>query len=82
MSGGSYNILFPSKVEASTSQRLKDIQGIDINIDKENLENIYIDREILENTDINMEILRNVDKISNRLEFGISNRSAQQLHKT
>ena len=49
----------------------KDIlENIDIDIDKEILENIDIDididKEILENTDI--------DKISNRLEFGISNR--------
>ena len=40
---------------------------IDIDIDKEVLENINIDidKEILENIDI--------DKISNRLDFGISN---------
>ena len=44
---------------------------IDIDIDKEILENIDIDieKEISENIDI--------DKISNRLEFGISNRSIQ-----
>ena len=44
---------------------------IDIDIDKDILENIDIDididKEILENIDI--------DKISNQLEFGISNRA-------
>ena len=73
------------------------MENIDIDIDKEVLENIdiYIDinKEILENIgidiDINKEILENIDndididkeilanididKISNRLEFGISN---------
>ena len=44
--------------------------NIDINIDKEILENIDsdIDKEISENIDI--------DKISYRLEFGISNRAS------
>ena len=46
---------------------LKNID-IDVDIDKENLVNIDIDKEILENIDI--------DKISNRLEFGISNRAS------
>ena len=41
--------------------------NIDIDIDKEILENIDIDKEISENI--------NIDKISNRLEFGISNRA-------
>ena len=47
---------------------------IDIDIDKEILENIDIDidKEISENIDI--------DKISNRLEFGISNRARYRLH--
>ena len=47
------------------------MENIDIDIDKEILENIDIDididKEISENIDI--------DKISNRLEFGISNRA-------
>ena len=47
------------------------MKNIDIDIDKEILENIDtdidIEKEILENIDI--------DKISNRLEFGISNRA-------
>ena len=43
------------------------MENIDIDIDKEILENIDIDKEILENIDM--------DKISNRLEFGISNRA-------
>ena len=47
------------------------LKNIDIDIDKEILENIDIDididKEILENIDI--------DKIANRLEFGISNRA-------
>ena len=54
---------------------------IDIDIEKQILENIDIDidieKEILENIDIDIdkEILENIDidKISNRLEFGISN---------
>ena len=70
--------------------------AIDIDIDKEILENIDIDKEILENIDIDIdidkdilenididididkEILENIDinKISNRLEFGISNRAS------
>ena len=41
---------------------------MDIDIDKEILENIDIDKKISENIDI--------DKISNRLEFGISNRAS------
>ena len=49
---------------------------IDINIDKEIWENIDIvidiDKKILENIDI--------DKISNRLEFGISNRASDGAH--
>ena len=57
---------------------------IDIDIDKEVLENIDIDididKEILENIDIDIdkEISENIDidKISNRLEFGISNRAS------
>ena len=63
---------------------------IDINIDKEILKNIVIDididKDILENIDIDIdkEILVNIDidKISNRLEFGISNRatSVAPLH--
>ena len=52
---------------------------IDIDIDKDILENIDIDididKEISENIDIDKKILENIDidKISNRLEFGISN---------
>ena len=50
-----------------------------ININKEILENIDINidinKEILENIHIDKEILENIDKISNRLEFGISNRA-------
>ena len=42
-------------------------ENIDIDIDKEVSENIAIDKEILAKIDI--------DKISNRLEFGISNRT-------
>jgi hypothetical protein len=55
--------------------------GIDIDIDKDILENIDIDidKDILENIDIDIdkEILENIDidKILNRLEFGISNRA-------
>ena len=53
--------------------------GININIDKEILENIdiVIDYEVLENIDIDKEILENIaiDKILNRFEFGISNRA-------
>ena len=41
---------------------------IDIDIDKDILENINIDKEILENIAIN--------DILNRLEFGISNRAS------
>ena len=41
------------------------LENIDIDIDKKSLENIYICKEILENIDI--------AKISNWLEFGISN---------
>ena len=46
-----------------------------IDIDKANLKNIDIDKEILENIDIDKEVLENIDidKISNQLEFGISN---------
>ena len=38
---------------------------------------LNIDRAVLENIDIDMEILENIDidKISNQLEFGISNRA-------
>ena len=47
------------------------MENIDIDIDKDILENIDIDididKEILENIDI--------DKISNRFKFGISNRA-------
>merc|ERR1719234_2239095 len=52
---------------------------IDIDIDKDNLKNIDIDMAILENIDIDIDIdmgiLQNldIDKISYRLEFGISN---------
>ena len=46
---------------------------IDIDIDKEILENIDIDNEILENI--------NIDKISNRLELGISNRASVTSHQ-
>ena len=57
---------------------LKNID-IDIDIDKEILVNIDIDidKEVFENIDIDKEILENIDigKISNRLEFGISNRA-------
>ena len=61
------------------------LENIDIDIEKENFENVDIDidihREILEHIyiDIDMEILRNidVDKILNRLEFGISNRATR-----
>ena len=59
------------------------MENIDIDIDKDILENIdidiNIDKEILENIDIDIDIdkdiLENIDidKISNRLEFGISN---------
>ena len=55
------------------------LQNIDIDIDKAILKNIGIDidKEILENIviDIEKEILENIDidRISNRLEFGISN---------
>ena len=58
--------IFISIVDISAN--LKNID-IDIDIDKEILENIDtdIDKEIFENIDI--------DKISNRLEFGISNRA-------
>ena len=55
---------------------------IDIDIDKDILENIDIDididKEISENIDIDKKILENIDidKISNRLEFGISNRAS------
>ena len=49
------------------------------------LENIDIDMDFLENIDIiidiNKGILKNIDidKISYRLEFGISNRARQEL---
>ena len=55
---------------------------IDIDIAKEILENIdidiNIDKEILKNIDIDKEISGNIDidEISNRLEFGISNRAS------
>ena len=63
---------------------------IDIDIDKELLENIDIDIDIdkliLENIDIDIdkEILENIDidKISNRLEFGISNSPTWSGHWT
>ena len=48
-------------------------ENIDIDIDKAILENI--DKEILENIDIDKDISENIDKISNQLEFGISNRA-------
>ena len=55
------------------------LKNIDIDIEKEILENIDIDidKDILEDIDIDKEILVNIDidKISNRLEFGISNRA-------
>ena len=72
--------MFISIVDISTNLKNIDIdkailKNIDIDIDKEILENIDIDidKEILENID--KEILENIDidKISNRLEFGISN---------
>ena len=47
------------------------LENIDIDIDKEILENINIDKEISETIDI--------DKISNRLEFGISNRARAEV---
>ena len=57
---------------------LKNID-IDMDIDKEILENINIDidKEIWENIAIDKQILAkiDIDKISNRLEFGISNRT-------
>ena len=72
--------IFISTVDISAN--LKNID-IDIDIDKEIFENIDIDididKEVLENIDIDIdidkEILENIDinKISNRLEFGISN---------
>ena len=43
------------------------LQNIDIDVDKAILKNIDIDKEILENIDI--------DKITNPLEFDISNRA-------
>ena len=59
------------------------MENIDIDIDKNNLKNIDIDIDIdmaiLENIDIDIDIdkgiLQNIDidKISYRLEFGISN---------
>ena len=51
------------------------LENIDIDIDKEILEDIDIGKEILE--DIDKEISENIDidKISNRLEFCISNRA-------
>ena len=45
------------------------LENIDIDIDMVILENIDINKAILQNIDI--------DKISNRLEFGISNRASQ-----
>ena len=60
--------IFISIVDISAN--LKNID-IDIDIDKESLENIDIDKAIQKNIDI--------DKISNRLEFGISNRAT--LHR-
>ena len=57
------------------------MENIDIDIDNEILENIDIDidKKILENIDIDIdkEIFENIDidKISNQLEFGISNRA-------
>ena len=61
------------------------LENIDIDIDKEILENIDIDididKEILKNIDIDINIDKeisgniDVDKISNQLEFGISNRA-------
>ena len=55
---------------------LKNID-IDINIDMVILENI-VDMDFLENINIDKGILQNIDidKISNRLEFGISNRAS------
>ena len=66
---------------------------IGINIDKDNLKNIYIDMVILENIYINIDIifleniainkgiLQNIDfdKILYRLEFGISNRASHRV---
>merc|ERR1712061_587904 len=74
--------IFISIVDISANFKNIDI---DIDIDKDILENIDIDididKYILENIDIvidiDKEILENIDidKISNRLEFGISNRA-------
>ena len=55
------------------------MENIDIDIDKDNLNNMDIDMAILENIDIDIDIdkgiLQNIDidKISYRLGFGISN---------
>ena len=50
------------------------MENIDIVIDNEVLENIDIDKEILANIDIH--------KISNRLEFGISNSTTVSTYCT
>ena len=69
--------IFISIVDISANLKNIDIDkailNIDIDIDKEILENIDIDIDI----DIDKEISENIDidKISNRLEFGISNRA-------
>ena len=55
------------------------LKNVDNDIDKAILKtiNIDIDKEILETIDIDKEILENIDidEISNRLEFGMSNRA-------
>ena len=72
------------------------LENIDIviSIDKEILENIDIDKEIFEKIDIDKESLENIDididkanlkninidKISNQLEFGISNWARPNVH--
>ena len=59
-------------IDTFKKYRKEILENIDINID--------IDKDILENIDIDIdkEILENIDidKISNRLEFGISNRAS------
>ena len=75
--------IFISTVDISAN--LKNID-IDIDIDKEVLENIDIDKEVLENIDIHIdkEILENIDidKILNWLEFGISNSPSGDLSQS
>ena len=63
--------LFDISISDIDCRYIDTLKNIDIDIDKDILENIDIvidiDKEILENIDI--------DKISNQLEFGISNRA-------